>query len=103
MSLFAGLCKRFLLDFSALCGRSQGTFEPLQAVAADIDDRYIRLYLMSGMVVIHLKARACDAVGPPAVPTASHTRGIICSGSPPRPRRSIEDEKRQLQNALGLH
>jgi hypothetical protein len=48
MNLFAGVCKRFPTDFSALCRGSQSTFEPLQPIARDLDDRYIRLYLAPG-------------------------------------------------------
>ena len=60
MNLFAGLCKRFPTDFGALCGGSQGTFEPLQPIARDLDDRYIRLYLGPGLVTSdsHLAALA---------------------------------------------
>jgi hypothetical protein len=49
MNLFAGLCKWFPTDFSALCDGSQSTFEPLQPIARDPDGRYIRLYLAPGI------------------------------------------------------
>lgn len=49
MNLFARLCKQFPTDFSPLCGGSQGTFEPLQPIACNLDDQYIRLYLALGI------------------------------------------------------